>query len=110
MLPMVRAYMLANTILVVIPSALWIASIHTDYPNRLGFVFVALWLGQNPHSADSLCSGKPDLLILRKTIMAWFLSLRPNATSKDFLQSSLLHLHVGLSSFLVGNSIPTNVT
>ncbi|MCJ1470309.1 hypothetical protein MMC07_008954 [Pseudocyphellaria aurata] len=43
-LPMVRGYMLANTILVVIPSALWIASIHTDYPSRLGYIFVALWL------------------------------------------------------------------
>ncbi|MCJ1271533.1 hypothetical protein MMC22_011435 [Lobaria immixta] len=48
MLPMVRGYMLANTIMVVIPSALWIASIHTEYPNRLGLIFVALWFGQTP--------------------------------------------------------------
>lgn len=80
MLPMVRAYMLANTLFVVIPSALWIASIHTDYPNRLGFIFVALLLGQAPHIVDSSCSGRPDLLILRKTTMAWFSSLRLNAT------------------------------
>ena len=69
MLPMVRGYMLANTILVVVPAAFWIASIHTEYPNRLGFIFVALWFGQTPHTVDSPCLGKPDLLILRKTTL-----------------------------------------
>lgn len=86
MLPMVRGYMLANTIMVVIPSALWIASIHTDYPSRLGYIFVALWLGKSSHIVDTSCLGKPELLILRKTIMAWFLSLRVNETRRDFLQ------------------------
>lgn len=78
MLPMVRGYMLANTVLVVIPSALWIASIHMDYPNRLGFIFVALCLGQA--LIDSTCSGNPDLLILSKIILAWLWSFRLSAT------------------------------
>lgn len=45
MLPIVRAYMLSNTVLVVIPSALWIASIHVEYPRRLGLIWTALFFG-----------------------------------------------------------------
>jgi low temperature requirement protein LtrA len=44
MLPMVRPYMIAQTLLVVIPSALWISSIHVDYPNRLGLIWTAICL------------------------------------------------------------------
>ncbi len=46
MLPMVRPYMIAQTLLVVIPSALWISSIHVDYPNRLGLIWIAICLGK----------------------------------------------------------------
>lgn len=46
MLPMVRPYMIAQTLLVVVPSALWISSIHVDYPNRLALVWVAIFLGR----------------------------------------------------------------
>ena len=45
MLPIVRAYMISNTILVVIPSALWIASIQVEYPRRLGLIWTALFFG-----------------------------------------------------------------
>ena len=46
MLPMVRAYMILQTILIIIPSALWISSIHVDYPNRLALVWIALFIGK----------------------------------------------------------------
>ncbi len=49
MLPIVRGYMLANTILVVIPSALWIGSIHVDYPQRLGLIWTAILFGKIRH-------------------------------------------------------------
>lgn len=45
MLPIVRAYMICNTVLVIIPSALWIASIHVEYPRRLGLIWTALFFG-----------------------------------------------------------------
>lgn len=47
LLPMVRPYMIAQTLLIVVPSALWISSIHVDYPNRLGLIWVAICLGIN---------------------------------------------------------------
>lgn len=46
MLPMVRAYMILQTTLIIIPSALWISSIHVDYPNRLALVWIALFIGK----------------------------------------------------------------
>ena len=39
MVPMIRGMMVASAILVVIPAALWIGSIHIDEPNR----WVAIW-------------------------------------------------------------------
>lgn len=45
MLPIVRGYMITNTVLIVIPSILWIASIHVEYPRRLGLIWVALFFG-----------------------------------------------------------------
>ena len=44
-LPIVRAYMISNAVLVVIPCALWIASIHVEYPRRLGLIWTALFFG-----------------------------------------------------------------
>lgn len=38
--------MIAQTVLVIVPVALWISSIHVDYPNRLGLIFVAILLGE----------------------------------------------------------------
>ena len=41
---MVRGYMVANSIIVAIPSVLWVTSIHIDYPDRLAIVWVAIVL------------------------------------------------------------------
>lgn len=43
-LPMVRGAMLCRAIEIIVPSTLWIASIHVDYPGRLGLIFPALFL------------------------------------------------------------------
>ena len=42
LLPMVRGYMVINALMIAIPSALWIASIHVENPNRLALVWVAI--------------------------------------------------------------------
>ena len=42
MLPMIRGHMVLNATLIVIPSALWIASIHLEYPYRLALVWPAI--------------------------------------------------------------------
>ena len=43
-LPMIRGHMILNTILILIPSALWIASIQLEYPARLALVWPAITL------------------------------------------------------------------
>ncbi len=43
---MVRGYLVGNAIIVAIPSALWIASVHLDYPNRLAIIWIAIPLGE----------------------------------------------------------------
>lgn len=45
MLPMVRPSMIVQTLLIVIPSAIWISSTHVDYPSRLGLIWAAICLG-----------------------------------------------------------------
>lgn len=44
LIPMVRGYMIINATLIAIPSALWIASIQLDYPDRLSIVWIAIFL------------------------------------------------------------------
>ncbi|RMJ11156.1 hypothetical protein CDV36_009214 [Fusarium kuroshium] len=44
LLPMIRGVMICEAINVLIPSVLWIASIHVDMPSRLGLIWVALAL------------------------------------------------------------------
>lgn len=44
LLPMIKGVMISNVIVILIPSALWIASIHVEMPARLGLVFTALFL------------------------------------------------------------------
>jgi low temperature requirement protein LtrA len=44
LIPMVRGMMLLQTIVVLIPSALWIASIYVEMPNRLAMIWIALFL------------------------------------------------------------------
>ncbi len=43
---MVRGYTIGNAIIVAIPSVLWIASVHLDYPNRLAIIWIAILLGK----------------------------------------------------------------
>lgn len=44
LIPMVRGYMICQSILVLIPSALWIASIQIEYPKRLALIWPAIFL------------------------------------------------------------------
>ena len=44
LLPMVRGYMVINAVLIAVPSAIWVASIQVEYPNRLALIWVAILL------------------------------------------------------------------
>src|SRR5262249_46214988 len=44
LIPMVWGMMICMVALAVVPSALWIASIHVEMPARLGLIFTALFL------------------------------------------------------------------
>lgn len=48
--------MVAQTVLVMVPAALWISSIHVDYPNRLGLICAAILLGKKYSNLGILCS------------------------------------------------------
>ncbi|KAL7937419.1 bacterial low temperature requirement A domain-containing protein [Trichoderma chlorosporum] len=43
LLPMIKGVMICQLLAVIIPIALWIASIHVDMPGRLGFIIPALF-------------------------------------------------------------------
>ena len=47
LLPMIRGYMIANSVTIVVPAALWIASVQVDYPNRLALIWVAIFVGKS---------------------------------------------------------------
>ncbi|MCJ1460606.1 hypothetical protein MMC28_010988 [Mycoblastus sanguinarius] len=44
LIPMVRGYMFVNAILVIIPAAIWIASIQVEYPDRLALIWTAIFV------------------------------------------------------------------
>ncbi|KAJ6787225.1 hypothetical protein PWT90_07860 [Aphanocladium album] len=44
LLPMVRGFMMASCIQVVLPTALWIGSIYVEMPNRLALIWIAIVL------------------------------------------------------------------
>ena len=44
---MVRGYMIINAACIAIPAAIYIASIHVDYPDRLALIWIAIVLGQS---------------------------------------------------------------
>lgn len=44
LLPMIRGFMLASCIQVLVPTALWIGSIYVDMPNRLILIWIAIVL------------------------------------------------------------------
>lgn len=50
MVPMMRAAIIGNVIAIVIPSALWIASVHVETPRRQGLIWVAIIIGQSERS------------------------------------------------------------
>jgi low temperature requirement protein LtrA len=43
-LPMVRGIMITQFILTLVPSALWISSVHVELPNRLALIWVAIFI------------------------------------------------------------------
>lgn len=43
---MVRGYMIINAASIAIPAAIYIGSIHVDYPDRLALIWIAIVLGQ----------------------------------------------------------------
>lgn len=51
LLPMIKGVMISQIISIIIPTALWIASIHVDMPGRLGFIVPALFLDMYGHVA-----------------------------------------------------------
>ncbi|KAF5004952.1 hypothetical protein FDECE_8567 [Fusarium decemcellulare] len=61
-LPMVRGVMICEAINILVPSTLWIASIHVDMPSRLGLIWVAIFFdmwGQSVVVALYRYSGSP---------------------------------------------------
>ena len=42
LLPLVKGMMISQFVLIVVPSILWIASIHVEMPARLGLIWVAI--------------------------------------------------------------------
>jgi low temperature requirement protein LtrA len=44
LVPMVRGMMVIQAVITLIPSALWIASIHVEMPNRLALIWIAIFL------------------------------------------------------------------
>ena len=42
LLPMVREYMIVNSLMIAISAAIWIASVQVEYPNRLALIWVAI--------------------------------------------------------------------
>ncbi|KAJ4271655.1 hypothetical protein NW762_000360 [Fusarium torreyae] len=44
LLPMVRGVMVCQALVIIVPAALWIASIHVEMPSRLGLIWTAICL------------------------------------------------------------------
>ncbi|UKZ59020.1 uncharacterized protein TrAtP1_000340 [Trichoderma atroviride] len=51
LLPMIKGVMISQIVSIIVPTALWIASIHVDMPSRLGFIMPALFLDMYGHIA-----------------------------------------------------------
>lgn len=43
---MVRGYMIMNVIAILVPSAIWIASIQVEYPKRIAVIWIAIFIGE----------------------------------------------------------------
>ncbi|KAL8665487.1 MAG: hypothetical protein Q9202_002192 [Teloschistes flavicans] len=44
LIPMIRGFMVSQVVIATIGSAIWIASIHVDYPARLALIWIAMFL------------------------------------------------------------------
>lgn len=44
LVPMINGTMVLNAIMIVISSAIWIASIHVSWPNQLALIFIAIFI------------------------------------------------------------------
>ena len=51
LLPMVRGYMYIHIICILIPAALWIASIYIELPDRFTIIWIAIVLGKSAQGA-----------------------------------------------------------
>lgn len=56
-IPMIRGMMITQVILTIIPSAIWIASIYIDMPNRLAAIWVAIFI--------DLCAALGAIMLIR---------------------------------------------
>lgn len=45
MIPMVRGMLIGSAVFILIPSAIWISSIHVEHPARLALIWIAIPLG-----------------------------------------------------------------
>ena len=43
---MVRGYMMINVVAILVPSAIWIGSIHVEYPKRIALIWIAIFVGR----------------------------------------------------------------
>jgi hypothetical protein len=65
-IPMIRGMMISQFLLVLIPSGIWIASIHVEMPNRLGLVWVAIFIE---------LAGPMGIILLIRSAKVWSESL-----------------------------------
>lgn len=50
LVPMMRAILIYHTCVTVAAAALWIASIHVEWPNQLALIWVAMFIDVSGHS------------------------------------------------------------
>ncbi|KAL3427561.1 hypothetical protein PVAG01_01070 [Phlyctema vagabunda] len=69
-IPMIRGMLINQGVIIIVPCALWIASIYVEMPNRLGLIWVALFL--------DLCASIFVFILMRcakffsGSLQAWF--------------------------------------
>lgn len=47
LLPMVKATLYGNALVILVPVAVWIGSIYVDEPNRMALIWIAIFLGKS---------------------------------------------------------------
>ena len=51
---MVRGYMIMNVVAIIVPSAIWIASIQVEYPKRIALIWIAIFIGEKRSPATEI--------------------------------------------------------